>query len=168
MKSAVVIFALAVVLFHSLLPAQTAPAYSQNAVYFEALGQGILYSINFDHRFSENIAVRAGFSSFNVDIVLSDFTITTIPLMLEFLSGHGSSHFEFGVGIVPIHGSSSENFLGLGSNQATGKWVVVGTMTVGYRYQPPGEGFLFRIGVTPLLASDPIPLWGGISLGYAF
>jgi len=146
--------------------AQPASHYTQNAFYFEVLGQGLLYSVNFDHRFTENIAARVGFSSFIIEFI-SDVSIITIPLMVEYLSGHGDSHLEVGLGIVPIHGSLSTSFFGT-TEGSVGAWAVIGTATLGYRYQPRTEGLLFRIGVTPLFDSRAAQIWGGLSLGYAF
>jgi hypothetical protein len=45
---------------------------------------------------------------------------------------------------------------------------VVGTATVGYRYQPVYGGSVFRIGLTPFFAGGEFQLWGGISIGNAF
>ena len=146
--------------------AQTASPYTQNAVYFEALGQGLLYSVNFDHRFGENIAIRAGVSSFTVQL-FSDISITTIPLMVEYLTGHGSSHLEIGLGIIPVHGTISSSFFGTFEG-SPGAWILLGTATLGYRYQPVKEGILFRIGLTPLFGGGQAQIWGGASIGWAF
>jgi hypothetical protein len=166
MKRALVILVILASAPHPGALAQGSSSYSQNAVYFEGLGQGLLYSVNVDHRFTENIAFRVGFSSFSVGFI-TDVTITTIPLMAEFLTGHGSHHLELGVGIVPVHGSISSDFFGTAEG-SVGAWVVVWTATFGYRYQPAPEGFLFRIGLTPLFVPHGAQIWGGVSIGYAF
>jgi hypothetical protein len=158
-----------VVIFAAARPAafaQPSSGYTPNGVYFEFLGQGLLYSVNFDHRFAENIAVRAGFSHFTIGFI-SDVTITTIPLMVEYLSGTGNHHLEIGVGAVPIYGRISGDFFGSGGGTA-GAWVVVATATVGYRYQPVREGLLFRIGLTPFFMNVGALMFGGASIGYAF
>jgi hypothetical protein len=165
-KKALVTLVLLVAVLQSGAVAQPPSSYSQNAVYFEGLGQGLLYSVNFDHRFTENIAFRVGFSSFSIGFI-SDVSITTIPIMAEFLTGHGSHHMEIGLGIVPVHGSISSDFFGT-SEGSVGAWVVVWTATFGYRYQPAPEGFLFRIGLTPLFVPHGAQIWGGASIGYAF
>lgn len=146
--------------------AQPSAGYTSNGVYFEILGQGLLYSINFDHRFTENIAVRAGFSHFTIGFI-SDVTISTIPLMAEYLIGTGDHHLEIGLGAVPIYGRISGDLFG-SSEGTTGAWVIVATATVGYRYQPVREGFLFRIGVTPFFMNAGAQIFGGASIGYAF
>jgi hypothetical protein len=44
---------------------------------------------------------------------------------------------------------------------------IIGTGTLGYRYQPPQGGFVFRVGITPMVGQRLI-LIGGISAGIAF
>ena len=146
--------------------AQPSSGYTPNGVYFEALGQGLLYSVNFDHRFTENIAVRVGFSHFTIGFI-TDVSISTIPLMVEYLFGTGNHHLEIGAGAVPIYGRISGDLFG-SSEGTNGAWVVVATATVGYRYQPAGEGFLFRIGLTPFFMNAGAQIFGGASIGYAF
>jgi hypothetical protein len=166
MKKRLLIFVLFVAAAHPAAVAQSSSGYTQNAVYVEVLGQGFLYSVNFDHRFAENIAVRAGFSHFSVGFI-SDVSITTIPLMVEYLSGSGNDHLEIGLGAVPVYGRIAGDLFG-SSEGTTGAWVIVATATVGYRYQPVGEGLLFRIGITPFFMNAGAQLFGGASIGYAF
>ena len=166
MKKALVILVILASAPHPGAVAQQSSSYSQNAVYFEGLGQGLLYSVNFDHRFAENFAVRAGFSHFTIGFI-SDVSITTIPLMVEYLSGSGNHHLEIGLGAVPVYGRISGDLFG-SSEGTTGAWVIVATATVGYRYQPVGEGFLFRIGLTPFFMNAGAQIFGGASIGYAF
>ena len=166
MNKALVILVILASAPHPGADAQGSSSYTQNAVYFEALGQGLLYSVNFDHRFTENIAFRVGFSSFSVAL-FTDVSITTIPLMAEFLTGHGSHHLEIGLGIVPVHGSISSDFFGTPEG-SVGAWIVIWTASFGYRFQPTREGLLFRIGLTPLFVPHGAQIWGGASIGYAF
>jgi hypothetical protein len=166
MNRALVILAILASAPHPGALAQHSSSYSQNAVYFEGLGQGLLYSVNFDHRVTENVAFRVGFSSFSVGFI-TDVSITTIPIMAELLTGHGSHHLEIGLGIVPVHGSISSDFFGTPEG-SLGEWAVAWTATFGYRYQPAPEGFLFRIGLTPLFVPHGAQIWGGASIGYAF
>ena len=39
-------------------------SFSSDALYVEALGQGVLYSVNYDHRFAEHVGVRFGATYF--------------------------------------------------------------------------------------------------------
>ena len=86
--------------------------------------------------------------------------------MLTYLSGQKKSHFEIGGGML----FGKDN-----SYQVPGAIIDL-TSFIGYRYQAPGKGFLFRVGFTPFLSLDNkanypdkgISLSGGISLGYHF
>ena len=54
----------------------------------------------------------------------------------------------------------------------TRKNEALGTYTVGYRFQSPDGGFVFRVFYGPFFYQDDIYFryehWGGISIGYAF
>lgn len=142
---------------------------SKNSIFFEILGNGGLYSINYERRLSADLYVRIGFSSFlSIDFVGGDTggRITTFPVLLTYLSGQKKSHFEIGGGML----FGKDN-----SYQVPGAIIDL-TSFIGYRYQAPGKGFLFRVGFTPFLSLDNkanypdkgISLSGGISLGYHF
>jgi hypothetical protein len=87
-----------------------------------------------------------------------------IPLELDFHSNpKGSSHFEFGPGFTPTF------YFYPDYPNEYGYCLLV---RLGYRYQKPCGGFLFRAGLTPgilLTEGDLIPLLGGgICLGWSF
>lgn len=141
----------------------------KNSIFFELLGNGGLYSINYERSLSATLIGRIGFSTFlTFDILSSEpgDRIITIPALISYLSGHKNSHFEIGGGI--LFGNINENN---GSN------IIFDLTTfIGYRYQEPRKGILFRIGLTPFLSLDNkanypdkgLSLSGGISLGYHF
>jgi len=139
---------------------------NSNGIYLELLGNGGLYSINYDRLFSENLGGRIGFmylSEFNF-IFSSAENLLFIPIMLNYLSG-GDHNFEIGGGIVIVH-ADKVGFFGIskeGSSTAVG-----GTATIGYRYQPSRGGFLFRIGFTPFYADGDFAASGGFSIGFCF
>ena len=115
-KSAIISTILAFALTWAL-PTQAQPS-AKNTIFFEGLGNGMLYTINYDRMMSDTWSARVGLMSFS-----------------------DTDDFEAGgVGV---------------------------TTTIGYRYQRPGGGINFRIGLTPLLHPSFIP-WGGLSLGYTF
>ncbi len=152
---------------------QEEPRFTQNCVYLELLGQGILYSVNFDHRFTPSVSVRIGFTSwsFPTFFVLGGGRIDFlgVPLMVNYLSGEGRSHLELGCGIVLCRASMSETWLwgepvGVGTEAAK----VLGTATIGYRYQPRTKGLMVKVAFTPLFSSKRVLPMGGISLGFAF
>ena len=146
------------------------PPFAHNAIYVELLGQGLLYSINYDFRFSDHVSLRAGFSSWSIPAVpffpSSDLSFTGFPVMLNYLSGTGDSHLELGIGFIPATASVSGTFLG--ENLSGGSTLIIGTGTIGFRLQPREGGFVFRVGFTPFITSDGIKPSIGLSLGSAF
>jgi hypothetical protein len=133
---------------------------SQSAGYFEVLGQGILYSVNYDYRFRSHVSFRAGFTAWSVPSGSHFDTRELIgfPLMLNYLSGKGNSHFELGLGILPTIKRD------LGPNNPA----ILFTATLGYRFQPIDGGLVFRVGVTPVFTFDDFILpWVGLSIGVA-
>ena len=145
---------------------------ARNAVYFELGGNGLLYSFNYERRFRDDLAARAGLmyigaegtttegESANVDVLL-------VPLMLNWLMGDGSGRFELGVGpLFAVAGASGTDIEGT-EFSGSGFGPAGVTSTIGYRYQPVDGGIVFRAGLVPFWSGDP-QLWGGLSLGYAF
>ena len=76
--------------------------------------------------------------------------------MISYLAGDESDHLELGIGLMPVLSP------GMGDTK------VIGTATLGYRYQPREGGTIFRIGFTPLYFFDHFFPWLGISVGTDF
>lgn len=147
------------------------PSYSRNAIYGELLGQGILYSINYDYRTSQHISIRAGLTSWFIpgEIFLIDGKVKfkSFLLMGNYLTGNGNHHFEAGAGIMPCHVSFNGREIFWGEEINEEKTMLLYTITLGYRSQPM-HGLLFRIGLTPVFSFNGAGLIAGLSLGYAF
>ncbi|WP_022836174.1 hypothetical protein [Salisaeta longa] len=144
--------------------APTAQAQSaKNAIYTEVAGNSLLYSVNYDRRFSDKISGRLGVMTAGA----SGVSLTAFPLMGNYLLGSGSHRLELGLGpqifLVSIDGGSGD----LAGFDEEGT-AIAGTATIGYRYQPMDGGFLFRIGFTPSFSQFGFLPWAGLSLGYAF
>ena len=138
--------------------------YSRSAVYAELGGQGIFYTLNFDYRFTRHLCGRIGFTRFTLeDFFGSDLTITGFPLMAEYLVGGGNHSLELGAGGILVQGTSTFRFI-----SASSKWGLVGTTTVGYRYQPSDGGLFFRVSIPAFFTSGGSGIWGGLSIGDAF
>jgi hypothetical protein len=147
-------------------------SYTKNCLYVELLGQGILYSINYEHRFIEAVSGRIGYTKWTIPafffLIAGTVEMECFPVMINYLSGSGDHHFEIGLGAIlgRIELSGEEIFFG---SKIDGKETfALGTGTLGYRYQPVASGLLFKIGLTPIFNSKDAALSGGISLGYAF
>jgi len=133
-------------------------------VFVEVGGQGLLFTANYDSRFSnrrDGLGGRVG-----IGYLASDGdNATTIPLSLNYLLGKGKHFFEVGLGATIIATSGNDNSFFFDGNNSN----VIGTMSFSYRVQPVDSGFAFRVGLTPIFNSDFfIPYYGGLSLGYTF
>jgi hypothetical protein len=141
----------------------------KNSFYLELLGNGGLYSINYERNITSNTCIRIGFATWKVTDIMSKTymgRMTTVPVLASYYTGLKKSHFEIGGGFL----FGKENMYN-GTNP-----ILNLTLFIGYRYQPQNRGIIFRAGFTPFLSLDkkadyPDPglsLSGGISTGYHF
>ncbi len=138
-----------------------------NGIYLELLGNGIIYSINYDRMFNESVGGRIGFSYF--PSVPAFFTSTedifVIPVMINTFVGTGDSKLELGAGIVYARATLSTIF----SDQKEDAAGIAGTLTIGYRYQERTGGLVFRIGFTPFFKfNGEFMPYAGVSIGTSF
>ncbi|HEY4798036.1 MAG TPA: hypothetical protein VII99_03065 [Bacteroidia bacterium] len=125
----------------------------RNTFYFEALGQGILYSLAFDRLLSfhekYNTSWSAGFTfippASNVDMLLG------AQGSYNFLFGKKNHHLELGLGLNVL--LDSYNLVSAaGQNEHFKDVYSYFTPKVGYRYQRPKGGVFFRVTLTPEVA----------------
>ncbi len=138
-------------------------------VFVELGGQGLLFTANYDTRFSNKrngIGGRAGIGYLAVD---GDH-LTTVPIGLNYLLGKGKNFFEIGLGATLVSlGSNNGDFFFSNDNGNNSESTVIGTMSFSYRLQPIDSGFSLRAGLTPIFNADGfIPYYAGLSLGYTF
>ncbi len=133
---------------------------AKNAFYVELLGNGLLFSANYDVRIANKFGIRAGIGY--VGSTEGEGGILTIPVMGNFLLGNNGRYFEVGAGITYVSGDSDLfNDDGFSS--------VLGTLSFMYRRQPVDGGFMWKIGLTPFLAEGIfVPYWGGVGIGYCW
>lgn len=143
---------------------------AKNLVYLELLGNGGLYSINYERMIGNDLSARLGFSYFSVSASAGDSTakasLVTAPVMLNYMLGGKNHKFETGAGATVIYVSASAS--GGGASMSGEGIGVVGTGTVGYRYSPADGGFVFRVGYTPFIGANGFNSWGGASFGGTF
>lgn len=143
----------------------------KNSLYLEFFGSGGLYSINYERQVSSTFYGRFGLATFKSTDYLGDgpevaTRITTFPVMITYLSGEGKSHFEIAGGML----------FGIKSEADVNYKIIDMIAFIGYRYQPPVKGLVFRIGFTPFLSLDNDANYpdnnffpsAGISIGYHF
>jgi hypothetical protein len=145
---------------------------SKNAVYAEALGAGIFYSLNYERFISNDVTVRIGFSSFPLSYNdgKDHSTLFIVPIIANYLVGTGNSKLEVGLGISylvdseELSGNVTENYI----NRSSSGIIFIGSF--GYRYQPSDGGMHFRLFATPLLSpyTGYFRLWFGSSIGICF
>lgn len=139
---------------------ETVSAQSNKAVFVELLGNGIIFSANYDMRFSkkpDGLGGRVGIGYVGVE----GDGILTVPVMANYLLGKEGKYFEVGLGATFLSTDADVGSLDSSS--------LVGTMSFMYRRQPTDGGFMWKIGITPLFNSSAFtPFWFGAGLGYAF
>jgi hypothetical protein len=155
---------------------------ANNALYLEGLGPGILYSIDYDRTFGD-FAGRVGFGYLSVSVssgsssgttqATSSASIFTIPITLSYLGvGTKRNMLELGLGATILHAGAGATTIDANSSSSANAsaTVVLPVAIVGYRYQPPHGGFLFRGGLSPIFAGSSLPVlpWPYVALGGTF
>ena len=145
------------------------PVTAGNAVYVELLGNGLLWSISYDRLLTPNVSARVGggFTS-ATDADGDNLTLAIVPVTASYLWGSGNGRLETGLGVSLASASVSLNFTDEEVSTEGSDRTLLGTATVGYRYQRPDGGFVFRAGFTPVFSTDDFLPWFGVSFGYAF
>jgi hypothetical protein len=162
--SYIVAIILLVTLCNAKINAQTVAGKRAQNVFVELGGPGLLLSANYDTRFvnrHDGIGGRIGAGY----VSISDNSLLTIPVQLNYLLGKNNRYFEIGIGATFVNSKGDENdFLSLDDAKGT-----IGTMTFGYRYQPEDGGFHFKASLNPIFNSSTFfPFFGGIGVGYTF
>ncbi|HRO08230.1 MAG TPA: hypothetical protein PK611_08470 [Saprospiraceae bacterium] len=156
------LFYLCVLFIGLLIKPQTSNAQytgSKNAVYAELLGNGLIFSANYDRRIINNIGGRVGVGY--VGSTKGEGGIVTFPIMANIILGKNNKFFEIGAGLVFVNGTG--DFFGDESVSSAG------TLSLMYRYQPADGGVMWKAGFAPIIAEGVfIPYWIGLSIGYAW
>jgi hypothetical protein len=138
---------------------------ARNAVYVELIGNGLLYSVNYDRMLTDHLSARVGASYLGARTDTESASLATFPVMINYLTGARSNHhFEAGAGVTLLTASAED----LDDFEEAGFDGIAGTATLGYRYQRPQGGFVFRSGLTPFFGAGGVLVSAGVSLGYSF
>jgi hypothetical protein len=152
-----------------------APVSRSNALFLELLGNGGVYSVNYERMWNDHLGLRIGYGIWNSPILFEGTApdqYQTVPVSVSYLLGSGERKLEFGGGVTLGRGTFDRD-------QYDRRDFSFRSLTaiVGYRSHPPGRGYLFRAGVTPFYSFDdgdeayPDPgftLSAGVSFGYRF
>lgn len=163
----------------------------KHSLYLEGLGNGVLYSINYDRIIPLNnhfkLAPRIGIEyipSFNKDSGFGrNYKNLHIPLELNLLiikSNESKNIAEIGLGLN-LFSMNNYYVYNEKSNivEEKNKMAIVTTFRLGYRYQKPQGGLMYRAGLLVKLTQDDFSkrrggddlfyvLWPGFSIGYTF
>jgi hypothetical protein len=146
------------------------PFIDRNAVYVEAGGNALLYSMNYERMIIAGLTVRVGVAFVPawfpwVEEDDDGALLTMVPVQVGMVFRPGNHHVEMGAGAT--FGNASVD---IGDLEGSESWVF-GTGTLGYRYQRPEGGIVFRAALTPLfievLDMGMLPMIG-LSLGHTF
>lgn len=144
----------------------------KRAVYFEALGTALFYSVNYDQVFYRykrlSLSGRLGLSYYPKNLV-NNYSSASVPVEVNLMIGKGK-YFEVG-----LAGLLHRNF-----KKDDPSNILIASLRLGYRNQK-ANGLMYRIGFTPLLpvfesdenrltGGDYIAIlpWVGFGVGYAF
>lgn len=123
-------------------------ALPENSLYVEGLGNGILYSLNYERVVMEDFGLRLGYGAITMSSLDGESSafINFIPLSFNWMglrSDNDAHMLELGAGatVAIVSGAVS------GLIKVAGTTAFVNS-TVGYRFQ--GDSFQFRVGVNPL------------------
>lgn len=150
--------------FLSLVLAPALFGQGRNVAYFELGGNGIIPTFNYERQLSERLFGRVGFSFVFGESSAGDDDLTFVfPVAVNYLTHPaGNHHFEAGAGLTLITGDAQD--LWEENDEEISNLVV--TSNLGYRFQKPGRGFVFRAGLTPILHDGELAPWAGLSAGY--
>jgi len=149
--------------------ARTAP----NVVFAEALGVGLLYSVNYERIIDEwNVGLRGGVSYFTYAVssygASGNLTLVTLPLVASYYFGWRSHHLQLGLGATLLYTEVATDSQGTKFDGERSGLGIAATGVVGYRFIPRDGGLSFGVAFTPLVRTSRFLPWGGANVGYAF
>jgi hypothetical protein len=156
------------------IAAQNPEPSARNAAYFELGGNALLYSVNYDRRFTNTWTGRAGFMVVSAEGTDPDTgdrveaSLAIVPVMMNALLGRGTHRLELGFGPLFAMGGGEIEDAEVGDVDEFSAAGLAGvTSTFGYRRQPLNGGFVFRAALTPFYSGGP-QIWAGLSAGWSF
>lgn len=151
------------------------PPARENHVFFEALGNGLLYSVDYERLIDAwHVGLRGGLSYFTYAVSeyggSGNLTLITAPFVASYYLGLGASHHkvQLGLGATVLYFGASTDARGAEFAGERAGLGVAATGVVGYRYLPRDGGVSFGVGFTPLVRPGSVLAWGGANVGYVF
>ncbi len=155
------------------LPPEKQERTALNDIFFEALGSGILYSLNYERIFDRwNIGLRGGASYFTYKVAQQgqsgNLTLVSFPLVASYYFGWRSHHLQLGLGATILYTGVATDSQGVKFDSERSGAGLAANAVVGYRFMPRNGGVSFGVGFTPLLRASKVLPWGGANVGYVF
>lgn len=154
------------------------PGSFRKAIFIEAFGQGLQASVNYNMRLmlgaQDGIGFRVGVGGIftctaNADAGNEMKGVLAFPIGLNYLMGKNKSSFEAGLGLTPHYADTVIDSPTNPEIIEENGWGANGYLNVGYRFQPPDNGFMFRLNWTPVISSTGFLAQNfGVSAGYSF
>lgn len=137
----------------------------KQAIYGEFLGSGLIYSLNYDQRLTEDIqgwGFSVGFEYIPTERVNNGIDFIAIPFKANYVIGNQPHYLEISAGGIYIGGDAY--FLGDYSFDRSFGF----NSSLMYRFQLE-NGFLLKVGLSSVITkSFNAPIFPGLALGYAF
>lgn len=127
-------------------------------VYLEVLGNGLVFSVNYEHPVWTSATVRVGAGGLWIGGVKYGLGFGMVGW--ELTGNRHVVHISAGAGVIHF----ADVFFLEGVPTTTG----YGTAAIAYRYQPRPRGVFFQLSFTPTLAESTLTPWGGAAVGVAF
>ena len=153
---------------------EQAPRTALNQVFFEALGSGLLYSVNYERILDRwNIGLRGGVSYFTYGVnkyqQSGNLTIVSFPVLASwYYTLHRGHHLQLGLGATVFYTDVATDSQGVKFDAERSGLGLAASAVVGYRYMPRDGGVSFGVGFTPLVRASKLLPWGGANVGYSF
>jgi hypothetical protein len=146
---------------------------ASNVLFGEALGSGLLYSINYERLVDRyNLGLRGGVSYFSHAVssygASGNLKLLTLPFVVSYYLGTPQHKLQLGLGATAIYLAASTDSQGTSFGGERSGFGVAASAVAGYRYLPRDGGLSFGAGFTPLLRTSKFLPWGGVDVGYVF
>jgi hypothetical protein len=132
---------------------------AHNSVYFEFLGNGGIYSLNYERYFNEQNTLRVGFSYLDLSETILNCKTTTVPILLNQFFFSKRNQLELSAGVVFMH---------IPSGDFNAYKPINGASYFGFRDEDDTAHILFRLGCSQFYNTHGVRFMGGLSLGYLF
>lgn len=152
----------------------------RNALMVELGGNGLLYSLNYEHSLYKRINARIGVSMFQIieNQTEKSIIVMSYPVSFNYLFdlGRQQHYLESGVGLMNLITSGD-----LVEYKGVTNYYLNPFINLGYRYEPKDSRYLYRIGLSPFLGTGSITnpteqgfkplgssfqIWGYLAFGF--